>query len=475
MVDTAVIGLTACEVVKGLESGELQSTELVEAAYSRIEQVDPAVNAIPTLCPERAMAQAEEADRRRSIGEHLPLAGLPIAVKDLDDVAGVRCTHGSPIFADNIPETSDVMVERLEAKGAITLGKSNTPEFGAGANTFNEVFGITRNPWDTSKTCGGSSGGSAVAVATGMSWLATGSDLGGSLRTPAGFCGVVGLRPSPGRIARSPSATAFSGLSVRGPMARTVEDTALMFDAMVGFDPRDPISIPTDGSTFLNACRAGAPPQRIAFTPDLGGIVPVVPEVADLCRKAAQRFSDMGAVVEEASPNFSHATECFQTLRALNFAIGMRDLLENHRDRLKPAVVWNIEKGLALTAEDIARAEEQRTELYSEVSEFFETYDLLCCPTAIVPPFPAETKWVEEVCDHRFDNYIDWIAITYAITLTAHPAISVPAALDSAGLPVGLQLIGPPRGEGKLLAYARHFESDVGFTSRLPIDPKAPH
>src|SRR5690349_13395464 len=332
--------LTALEAVALLRSGRVSSRELVEAALRRIEQVDPQLNALPTVCAERAFGHADRADR------DTPLAGLPIAVKDLNDVAGVRTTYGSPIYADHVPDRSDFMVERLEQRGAVVLAKSNTPEFGAGGNTFNEVFGETRNPWDTSRTCGGSSGGSAAALASGQVWLATGSDLGGSVRTPAGFCGVVGVRPSPGRVARSPGELPFDTLSVEGPMARTVGDAALMLDAMAGRDERDPLSLEAPAEPFLASAEAPSLPPRIAWSTDLG-ITPVDPDVRAVCASAIERLTAAGARIDEAHPDLSPAPEAFHVLRGAGFVAGLGPLLDEHPELLKPDVVWNIEAGLA--------------------------------------------------------------------------------------------------------------------------------
>ena len=283
--------LTAVEAVALLRSGQVSSRELVDSALRRIEQVDPELNALPTVCAERALDRAGRASRDTT------LAGLPIAIKDLNDVAGVRTTYGSPIYADHVPDRSDFMVERLEQRGAVVVAKSNTPEFGAGANTFNEVFGETRNPWDTSRTCGGSSGGSAAALASGQVWLATGSDFGGSVRTPAGFCGVVGIRPSPGRVAAGPSPLPFGTMSVEGPMGRTVADAALMLDAMAGLDARDPLSLEAPERPFADAAAAPALPARIAYAPDLGGVTPVADEVREACRPAVERLAAAGVEV----------------------------------------------------------------------------------------------------------------------------------------------------------------------------------
>jgi amidase len=408
----------------------------------------------------------------KPVAERGLLGGLPIAVKDLNAVAGVRCTQGSPIFADTVPDRSDIMVETLERRGAVVIGKSNTPEFGAGASTFNEVFGKTRNPWNVEKSVAGSSGGSAACVAAGQAWLATGSDLGGSLRTPASFNSVVGLRPSPGRVACGPTSLPFNTLSVEGPMARNAADCALFLDAMAGWHAEDPLSLATPAVPFLDAVREARPPARVGFSPDLG-IVPVEREVKRICAEAAGQFAAMGAEIDDACPDFSDAIEVFQTLRAATFAAGMEPLLRDHRARLKPEVIWNIEKGLALTADEIGRAQRAQAKLYASVAAFFADHDLLLCPAAIVPPFDVDMRYVEEVEGHRFDNYVHWISITFAITLTSCPAVSAPAGFTEAGLPVGLQIIGPPRGEAAVLGAAALLEQATGIARRLPIDPTA--
>lgn len=468
---TELVALTAAEAVEKLTAGDVSPLELIDAALARIEAVDGAVNALPTLCAD----QARDAARRlteagRPAKARTWLAGLPMVVKDLNDTAGVRTTYGSPIYADHVPDRSDIMVEVLEANGAVCMAKSNTPEFGAGGNTFNEVFGRTLNPWNTGRTCGGSSGGAAVALATGMAWLATGSDLGGSLRTPASFCGVVGFRPSPGIVPRWPTAAPFHTLSVDGPMARTVTDAALMLDAMAAQHPEDPISRPPPATPYSEAVRSPARPARIAFSPDLGGLS-VDREVRDICAASMQRFADIGVPVEEACPDLRDAREIFHTLRALLFVINHRDHLEHHRDRLKPDVIWNIEKGMAQTVEDLARAEAARAALYARTAAFFGAYDILACPAVQVPPFPVEQRYVEEIEGERFDNYMDWLEIAYAVSLTSCPAISVPCGMTADGLPVGLQLVGRPRGEAQLLAAARLFE-EAGPPAALPIDPR---
>ena len=463
---------TAREIVALLQRGEVSPGELVEVSLRRIEATNPAVNATPTVCPDRALGHA-----RRLEAEGVPddagpgyLHGLPIVVKDLTDVSGVRTTRGSPIFSDNIPDRSDILVERLEANGAIVVGKSNTPEFGAGAQTFNEVFGATRNPWNTALTCGGSSGGSAVALAVGQAWLATGSDLGGSLRIPASFCSVIGVRTSPGRVARGPGPSPFDRLGNEGPMARNIRDAALMLDAQVGENALDPLSVPAPDVSFVAAIDRLAGPRRIAWSPDLA-IAPVNPEVSRICAEAALWFQTDGAVVEEAAPDLAEAQEMFQVHRAHSFAMRYAGFLAEHRDKLKPEIIWNTEKGLAQDGPTVARAESARSALYYRMLEFFKTYDLLCCPTVMVPPFDVTIRSLGEVEGVHFDNYIDWLMLTYAITLTECPALSIPCGYTDSGLPVGLQIVAPPRGEAALFAAAARFEDGHDFADRVPMEP----
>jgi amidase len=465
-----LIRKSACEIVALLRDGEITPLDCLDALEARIAEVNPRVNALPTLCFGRARDSAKTLMAKLS-GDRGLLCGLPIPIKDLVDVAGVRSTQGSPIFADRVPEKSDILVEHLERHGAIVQAMSNTPEFGAGANTFNEVFGRTLNPWNTSRSAAGSSGGAAVALATGMAWVAHGSDLGGSLRNPASFCGVVGMRPSPGRVAASVTSKIDSTLGVEGPMARNVEDLALLFDAMVGAEPGDPISLPAEDISYLDAARSGRKPHRVALSRDLG-ITPVDPEVAEIVMAAGRRFAEAGVVVEEAHPDLGEAHECFQTLRALGFATGLKTLLETHRDKLKPEVIWNIEKGLNLSGAEIARAEAQRGAMFARTLEFFRRYDLLLCPATIVPPFPVEQRYVTECVGHKFETYVDWLAIAYAITLVCCPAISIPAGFSRDRLPVGIQLVAPPRGEAELLSGAKLLEDILALGAITPIDPR---
>lgn len=460
---------TAVDVVNLLKKGDITPLDCLDAVAERIARVDPTVNALPTLCFDRARVHARQL-MKRPPGERGLLAGLPVPIKDLIDVAGVRSTQGSPIFAGRIAETSDILVRHLEDRGGIVYAMSNTPEFGAGANTFNEVFGATLNPWNTRRSAAGSSGGAAVALATGTAWVAHGSDLGGSLRNPASFCGVVGMRPSPGRVAATVHGKIDSTLGVEGPMARNVCDLALLFDAMVGEERGDPLSLPWEGTSYLDAARSGWKPRRVALSRDLG-LPPVDPEVASIVMAAGRRLAEAGVVVEEAHPDLGEARECLQVLRALSYA-NKSLLLQAHRDKLKPEVVWNIEKGLALTGADIARAEAQRGVLYRRMLDFFERYDLLLCPATIVAPYPVEQRYVTECDGHRFENYVEWLTIVSAITLTASPAISIPAGFTAEQLPVGIQIVAPCRGEARLLAGARLLEDILRLGAITPIDPR---
>jgi amidase len=455
--DQGLVRATACAVVDKLKSGEVTPLDLLDVLERRVAEVDGQVNAMPTLCFDRARAHAKELMKKRA-GERGLLAGMPVPIKDLTNVAGVLTTQGSPIYKNNIPTRSDILVEHLESNGGVIYAKSNTPEFGAGANTFNEVFGATRNPWDTS-------------LATGMAWLAHGSDMGGSLRNPASFCGIVGMRPSIGRVAHTPAAAIDRNLGVQGPMARNVEDLALLLDAMSGEHPADPLSLPVLPATFLSAARSGKKPKRIAYSPDLG-ITPVDPEVAAITRKAASRFAEAGAIVEEAHPDLREAHECFHVLRAFDFALSKAALLREKRDLLKPEVIWNIEEGLKLTVEQLERAEAQRVAMTARTLEFFKNYDLLLTPATIVAPFPVENRYVTECAGKKFDNYVEWLGIVYAITLVCCPALSLPCGFTASGLPVGLQMVAPPRGEAQLLAGAKVLEDILGVRGTTPIDPR---
>ncbi|MBK0400353.1 amidase [Limibaculum sp. M0105] len=465
-----LIRATAREVLARLNSGEISHGELLDVLEARVADVDGAVNALPTLCFERARERAASIATRPATARGV-LGGLPVPIKDLSDVAGVRSTHGSPIYADHVPAQSAHVVERIEAAGGLVYAKSNTPEFGAGGSTFNEVFGRTCNPWNLARSAAGSSGGAAAALASGTAWVAQGSDMGGSLRNPASFCGVAGMRPSPGRVPRGPTADLFGSLSVEGPMARNLGDLGLLLDAMAGADPREPLAQPAPNVSFRAAAEAPQVPRRVAFTPDLGGLTPVDPEVAAICEAAARRYEALGAEVVEASPDFTGAHEAFQTLRAVAFATGHAAHYAEKRGLLKPDVIWNIEKGHALRGEDVARASLIRTRITAGLVDFLGEFDLLLSPATCVAPFPVESRTVTECAGVTFDTYIDWLAMAYAITLTSAPALSLPCGFTRAGLPVGLQIVAPLRAEARLLSLAASLERELAVETG-PIDPR---
>ena len=468
---TELIQKDATEILDSLKKGEVSPLELIDALEARTAEVNPIVNAIPTTSFDRARDHAKTL-MAKPAAERGILAGLPVAIKDLSDVEGVRSTMGSTIFKDVIPDRSADVVTLLESNGGLVTGKTNTPEFGAGANTFNDLFGATVNPWNTSLSAAGSSGGSAVALATGMAWLAHGSDLGGSLRNPASFNGIVGMRPSPGRVPATPAANPFGNLSVEGPMARNVADLGLMLDAMSGHVPADPISLEQSPRSFLDAAQHPTAPRRVAYSPDLG-ITVVDPEIDQTCRQALDKLSAAGVEVVDAHPDLNEAHEVFQILRAHGFASALHNLYEHHRDQLKPEVIWNVEVGLKLSGAEIADAERKRGQIYQRMNSFMQDVDLLLTPATIVGPYPVEERYVTSCNGVEFETYIDWLAIAYAITLTSCPALSLPCGMTSTSLPVGLQMVGAPRGEAQLLSHAAWAEAVIGrmLTPIMPLTP----
>ena len=459
---------SAVDLAGRIRRREVSVREVMATFLAQIQRVNPVVNAIPTLLPERAQAGAEAADRALAAGEAVgPLHGLPIAIKDLVLTRGIRTTFGSPIYADHVPDTDEILVKRLRAAGAIVIGKTNTPEFGAGSQTFNTVFGKTRNPYDLERTCGGSSGGAATALACGMLPIADGSDLGGSLRNPGSFCNVVGFRPSPGRVPHWPSEDLWEPLSVQGPMGRSVADTALLLSVLAGPDSRVPIAIDEPGERFRAPLERDFSGTRVAWSPDLGRYE-VEPEVVEVCERSLSTLSALGCTVEPAHPDLSDADEIFQVLRAWKTAAGREADYRAHRDRLKDTVIWNIERGLPLTGLEIAGAIAKRSALHQRVWEFFETYDYLVLPAVQVLPFPIDVPWVREINGKAMETYIDWMGLCYAITVTGLPAISVPGGFSRGGLPVGLQIVGRHHHDFAVLQLAHAFEQATGHGQRRP-------
>jgi amidase len=467
--------LSARELARLIRERELSAREVTEAYLARIEAVNPRINAIVTLTAERALEEADTADALLASGtEPPPLLGLPVAHKDTHDTAGVRTTSGSPLLADNVPVRDELVVERMRTAGTVMLGKTNVPEFAAGSHTFNPVFGTTRNPYDLSRSAGGSSGGAAAALAAGLQPLAEGSDMGGSLRNPASFCNVVGLRPSPGRVPSWPGDAAWATMGVQGPMARDVADTALLLSVLAGPDPRDPIALETPGSAFGVPLERDLTGLRVAWAPRLDGSVPFDPEVVATLENTVKVFADLGCVVEEACPDLSGADEVFRVLRAWKFELGLGGVMDRHRDRIKATVVANIEEGRRLTGPDIGRAEVLHTRLYHRVREFFDRYDLLLAPVCQVLPFDADLEYPTEVAGEPMTSYVDWMRSAYLISATGCPALSVPGGFTAGGLPVGLQVIGPHRGDLAVLQAGYAFEQATAYGERRPefSDPR---
>jgi amidase len=447
-----LIQKSAREVVALLRAGEVSIDDTLDALAARIDAVDDEINALPTLCFDRAREKARQQDFTDTV-----LAGLPVPIKDLTDVAGVRTTYGSMLHKDHVPETSDIMVERVETNGGVVYAKSNTPEFGTGGNTFNDVFGATRNPHDTSRSAGGSSGGAAAALASGTAWLAQGSDLGGSLRTPASFCGVTSLRPSPGLVTTNPGMAPFEVYAQAGPMARDVADLALFADALAGPSQRTGLSKPHRIGEFQDAAASERKPVRIAFSEDLG-VTQTSAEVAAILRRAVESLQRDGIAVEADQPDLSMMDAAFDVPRALDYAQSLGADLEHTRDIFKPEVVWNVEKGLALEGDEIRASLDARGQVFANASAFMQDYDLLICPATIMPAYPVEERYPGYSDGLAYSEYYRWLRICCAITTTTLPVITLPCGKTDGGLPLGMQLVGKPHGEIELFSLAAYVE-----------------
>jgi len=471
-----LIRLTATEAVARLKRGDITPLDLIDAAAARIAAVEPAVNALPTLCLDRAREHAKRlmaGHGAEASAEPGWLAGLPVSIKDLTDVAGVRTTYGSPIFRDHVPARSHPLVERIERRGGIVVAKSNTPEFGAGGSTFNEVFGRTRNPWNTALTCGGSTGGGAVSVATGEVWLAQGTDHGGSLRRPGTYCSVVGIRPSPGRVTRGTSNNLWSPLSVQGPMARTIPDLALFLDTMAGLCPLDPLTYDAPAMPYARAVAEARPPRRVAWSPDYNGKLNVERETKAICEAAVRRFAELGCVVEEFAPDLGDVDEAFMVLRSQHFVVDRELQLQAHRDLIKPDIIWNTEQGLTQTPSRIAWAERERAAFFRRVAAMFREYDVFVTPSASTPAFDVMLRHPETIDGEKLTNYMGASTLNAAMTMASAAAVALPAGFDRFGRPVGLQIAAPVRGEATALGAAALLEQVLGLDRLLPIDPRA--
>ena len=459
----------ATELAALLRTREISARELLDAHLDRIHRLNPAVNAVVTLDADAARAAADAADATLAAGDPVgPLHGLPVAHKDTHATGGMRTTWGSPLHTDTVPLRDELIVARYAAAGAIRVGKTNVPEFAAGSHTYNTVFGATHNPYRHGLSAGGSSGGAAAALAAGFVPLADGSDMGGSLRNPAAFCNVVGLRGTPGRVPTWPAPMAWSQLSVQGPMGRTVADVALQLSVVAGPDPRVPIALGDDPSVFAEDLPRSLAGLRVAWAPDLGGQVTVDPAITGVLASSAAVFESLGASVEEASPDLSGADDVFGTLRAWLFDTSFSDLARRHPDEVKESIRWNAEMGARLTGADLARAEQQHTKLYERMVAFFEQYDVLLAPTTQVLPFPVEIEYPTEIAGVHQENYLEWMRSCTVISATGCPALSVPGGFTEDGLPVGLQIIGAPRADRRVLEVGHAFEQATRFGERHP-------
>jgi len=452
----------ARDVIALLQNGDVTTSDLIDASVTRMDQVEPQVNAVVTRCIDRARATPSAADNL--------LAGLPLGIKDLTPVEGVRTTFGTQGMADHVPASSDPLVARIEERGGVVLGKTNTPEIGAGANTFNAVFGATRNPWNTAMNAAGSSGGAAVSLATGELWLSHGSDFGGSLRSPANYCGIVGLRPSPGIAGGSSAQLGFTNGGVEGPMARDVLDCALFLDAMAGYDPAWPISFPAPTTPYLETARQDAGAVRIAYTSDLNGFAAVTSEIDTVLRTALESIRLPNVKIAEHCPDLPRLDEAFRALRCLSFLGSYQVTPESVTRHYKNTIKGNLADARAMTFDDYVQAERDRSNIYNTMNAFFRTHDVLACPVNGLAPLPVEIEYPTEVAGRQMRDYIDWLQFAFLATVAGLPALSLPVGFTPSGMPVGLQLIGPPRGEARLLQVAHTLEQALNLPVTL-IDP----
>ena len=460
--------LSAVEMAGLIRRKKLSAREALTAHLQQIDRINPKVNAIVTLVADQAMENAKKADEAQAHGATLgPLHGLPVAHKDLVETAGIRTTFGSLIFKDNVPTHDAIPVERMKKAGAITVGKTNTPEFGAGSQTFNRVFGATKNPYDLTKTCGGSSGGAAVSLACGMVPLADGSDSGGSLRNPASFCSVVGFRVAPGRVPTAAAGNGWSTLGVSGPMARSVADAALLLSVLAGPDPRCPISISEPGSRFAGNLERNFKGARVAWFKDLGGI-PFDRRIREAVNAQRKVFESLGCIVEEAEPDWTGADEAFNTLRALGYVNSQSENVRKHSELVKDTILWEVERGSKLTAPDIARAEMLHSQVWDRMRIFQEKYEYFILPATQVPPFDVNQPYVTEIEGVKMNSYIEWMKSCYFISIVENPSICVPSGYTPEGLPVGLQIVGRHREEFSVLQLAYAFEQATKGAHRRP-------
>lgn len=471
---TELYYLQAIDLVKKVSNREISCSELMTIFLQRIEAVNPKINAICTLEADKAMAQAQANDVALANGVTPgPLFGLPIAIKDLAETDGIRTTFGSPLYKDFVPDFDQLFVSRIKQAGGIVIGKTNTPEFGAGSHTFNKLFGVTRNPYDCGKTAGGSSGGAGAALASGMIPIADGSDFGGSLRNPASFNNIVGFRPTPGRVPRFPNTQLRDTLAVMGPMAKTVKDTQLLFSVMAGPDLRDPLSLETAGTNFLQPLERDFKQCRIAVTEDLGQLA-VDPAVREIVKASATVMQALGASVENDHPDLHDSESLFLGLRSSNFVAKFHPAYESIQTQLKDTIIWNYQQGESIDAKELGRLDAGHAELYQRALKFWEKYDYLILPSAQLPPFDIDIEWPTEIDNVKYTNYLQWMQVCCAVTLMGAPSISVPAGFTNKGLPVGIQIVGRPRDDLGVMQLAYAFEQATKFGDIRPNIPVSP-
>lgn len=460
---------SARELARLIATRRVSAREVMAAHLDRINRFNPRINAIVAkLADDKCLALADAADQRTMRGEALPpLHGLPMAFKDLQPARGFPFTRGSTIYKDTMPEEDSVLVERLRNAGAIAIGKTNTPEFGMGSHTYNKVYGTTHNPWDITKSAGGSSGGAGAALAAGMLPVADGSDLGGSLRNPGNFNNVVGMRPTVGLVPSAPTLLPFVGFSVNGPMARSVADTAFLLSVMAGADARDPGCYPSNPASFSGALERDFKGTRVAWCPDLGGL-PLDPRVRSVLDTRRKTFESLGCIVEDACPDLSDAESIFLTIRGFRTAATYGSLLPKFRDQLKPEAISEIEAGSRISGTELADAMVKHSRLLEGVRRFQEKYEYLVCAVNQIPPFDATLDWPKSINGVKMEHYIAWMRSAYWITVTWRPAISVPAGFTTEGLPVGIQIVGRYREDLSLLQMAHGFEQATRVGEKRP-------
>jgi amidase len=475
MTVTDICFMSARALAGHIRARDLSAREVMAAHLQQIGRVNPTLNAIVAKLPdEECLAHADEADQQLAAGERVGLLhGLPFAFKETEAVAGFSFTQGSPIFKDVMEIEDSVLAERLRRAGVIPIGKTNIPEFAMGSHTYNQVYGTTVNPYDITKSAGGSSGGAGAALAAGLLPLADGSDFGGSLRNPANFNNVVALRPSVGLVPAAPSALPFLGYGVKGPMARSVADAAFLLSAMAGPDNRDPDCSPSDPSIFLNPLDRSMNGVKVAWCPDLGGL-PLDHRVRHIIESHRRTFEELGCVVEDVCPDLRHADDVFMTIRKWRSWVTLGPLLEEHRAQVKPEAVWEIEAGARVTPAELAAAMVAQGELMVRMRRFQESYEFLVCAVNQLPPFPADIPWPREIEGVVMEHYVAWMKSAYWITTTFHPALSVPAGFTPEGLPVGIQIVGRYRDDLGVLQMGHAFEAATGFGRQRPAIASAP-